>query len=78
MRSPLFLRDRRIRYIVKVSAAAARGVKPGQGVTLTLKLNGRGKKLLREKTPLPLLVTVRVKRKATEVTDFDFPLQWFR
>jgi hypothetical protein len=63
---------------IKVSAAVARGVKPGGRVTLTLKLNGRGKRLLQQQTPLPLRINVRVKRKGIEATAFDFGLRWRR
>ena len=63
---------------IKVSGAVARGVKPGGQVTLTLKLNGRGKRLLRQQTPLPLRVNVRVKRKGIEATAFDFAVRWRR
>jgi len=64
---------------IKVSGAVARGVQPGHQVTLTLKLNPRGKRLLQQQTTsLAIRVAIRVKRKATEPTEFEFPLRWRR
>ena len=71
--------DLRAAKPIKVSGAVARGVQPGQQVTLTLKLNPRGKRLLKQQTTsMPVRVTIRVKRKGTESTMFDFPLRWRR
>ena len=63
---------------IKISEPKGRTVKPGGRGTLKLKLNGRGRRLLKRQSPLPVVVTVRVKRKATESTRFELLTRWVR
>jgi hypothetical protein len=57
--------------VIKVSTDVTRALRPGQSVTLTLRLNRRGKQLLRRLNTLSVRINVQVARKGIEKTAFD-------